>query len=288
MDEREWIEAAHSFRQALLLRDSPVIRYNLAVALIELHALTEAEQLLRGVQRDITTPVDLSQASGIGTYTTTVTLPSTWTASDGAYLTLGDVLDSATVTVNGTKVSVNQADRGRIDLGKTLKPGENTIEVRVATTMFNAVRKSGDGNYQMPAWQNTGLMGPVVLAPYRDTLLNTAADPTDPAPPVPPVPPVVKVATATKLKVTPTTVKVGERARAVVSVSSKSKVVGKVRVLVDGHVYRSPKLSKGRVVFKLPKLKLGRHRIRAVFSGSQTLKGSKSKAVTIKVVRNRR
>ena len=59
VDQREWIEAAHSFRQALLLRDSPVIRYNLAVALIELHALAEAERLLRGVQRDITTPVEV-------------------------------------------------------------------------------------------------------------------------------------------------------------------------------------------------------------------------------------
>lgn len=59
VDAREWSEAAHSFRQALLLRDSPVIRYNLAVALIELHALAEAEQLLRGVQRDVATPVEV-------------------------------------------------------------------------------------------------------------------------------------------------------------------------------------------------------------------------------------
>jgi len=57
VDARAWSEAAHSFRQALLLRDSPVIRYNLAVALIELHALREAEQLLRGVLRDVETPV---------------------------------------------------------------------------------------------------------------------------------------------------------------------------------------------------------------------------------------
>ena len=116
-----------------------------------------------------------------------MTLPSTWTGSDGAYLALGDVLDSATVTVNGTRIAVNQADRGRIDLGRTLKPGENTIEVRVATTMFNAVRKSGDGNYQMPAWQNTGLMGPVVLTPYRDTAPQDQL-PTRPSP-APPVDP---------------------------------------------------------------------------------------------------
>ncbi len=229
--------------------------------------------------RDITAPVDLSQASGVGTYTTTVTLPSTWTSTDGAYLALGDVLDSATVTVNGTEVAVNQADRGRIDLGTNLEPGENTIEVRVATTMFNAVRKSGDGNYQMPAWQNTGLMGPIVLTPYRDTVLKTAADPT-------PVP--VKVATTTKLKVSPTTMKAGKRATAVVTVSSRAKVVGTVRVTVDRKPFRTVKVTNGRAVVKLPKLKVGKHRIGATFNGSTLLKASKSEVVTIKVVRKRR
>jgi hypothetical protein len=41
-------------------------------------------------------------------------------------------------------------------------------------------------------------------------------------------------------------------------------------------------------VFKLPQLKAGKHRIRAVFPGSKTLKSSTSKAVTVKVVRKRR
>lgn len=123
--------------------------------------------------RDIIVPVDLSQSSGVGTYTTTVRLPSTWARDDGAYLSLGDALDSVRVRVNGVEVTTNQADRGQIDLGKNLKAGENSIEVRVATTMFNAVRKAGDSNYQAPAWQGAGLLGPVVLTPYRDTKLET-------------------------------------------------------------------------------------------------------------------
>jgi len=90
--------------------------------------------------RDILTPVDLSQSSGLATYTTSVDLPATWKDTDGAYLSLGDVLDTATVTVNGTQITVNQSDRGRIDLGRTLRPDNNTITVRVATTMFNAAR----------------------------------------------------------------------------------------------------------------------------------------------------
>ncbi|MEU4162942.1 glycosyl hydrolase [Actinoplanes sp. NPDC026670] len=122
--------------------------------------------------REITGAVDLSRSSGIGTYTATVELPATWRSSDGAYLALGDVLDTVTVTVNGMPVVVNQSDRGRIDLGRRLRPGTNTIAVRVATTMFNAVRTTGDSNYQTPDWQRAGLLGPVVLTPYRDTVLR--------------------------------------------------------------------------------------------------------------------
>ncbi|MGW2049900.1 glycosyl hydrolase [Streptomyces sp. NPDC001858] len=121
--------------------------------------------------RDITAPVDLSKSSGIGVYTTTVDLPPTWKNTDGAYLSLGKVLDTATVTVNGKPVTVNQSDRDRVDLGRTLEPGGNTIVVKVATTLFNAVRASGDSNYQTSDWQNTGLMGPITLTPYRDSVL---------------------------------------------------------------------------------------------------------------------
>jgi hypothetical protein len=122
--------------------------------------------------REITGPVDLSSSSGIGTYTTTFELPATWRSTDGAYLALGNVLDTVRVTVNGTAVVVNQSDRNRIDLGTALRAGTNTLVVRVATTMFNAVRTTGDSNYQIPDWQRTGLLGPVVLTPYRDTDLR--------------------------------------------------------------------------------------------------------------------
>ncbi|GAA1057262.1 hypothetical protein GCM10017608_07230 [Agromyces luteolus] len=125
--------------------------------------------------RSITAPVDLSRASGIGTYTTTFDLPSAWTEPDGAYLDLGDVLDTAQVTVNGVQVTVNQSDRSRIDLGTALQAGENTLTVQVATTMFNAVRATGDSNYQLVDWQHAGLRGPIVLTPYRDVVLPKKA-----------------------------------------------------------------------------------------------------------------
>jgi hypothetical protein len=249
--------------------------------------------------RDILTPVNLSQSSGVGTYTATVNLPATWAGQDGAYLDLGAVLDSVQVTVNGTEVAVNQADRSRIDLGKHLEAGDNTVVVRVATTMFNAVRSTGDSNYQMPAWQNTGLIGPVVLTPYRDAGLTSAPDPTttpDPtdtpspsstAMPSPTNPAAVKSATTTTLKVRPGALRADRRARAIVTVASTAGVSGKVRINVDGKAYRTATLTDGKVTIKLPKMKVGKHKVRAKFVGSTTLERSRSGKVILEVIAKR-
>lgn len=142
----------------------------------EAFALTADANGVLGSWRSITAPVDLSRSSGLGAYTTTFELPRSWARADGAYLDLGDVLDTAQVTVNGVEITVDQSDRARIDLGHALRAGENTLTVRVATTMFNAVRAAGDSNYQLMDWQHTGLLGPVVVSPYRDIALPKKAD----------------------------------------------------------------------------------------------------------------
>lgn len=226
--------------------------------------------------RDLAGSVDLSQSSGVGTYTTTLELPATWRAgTDGAYLDLGAVLDSARVTVNGEPVVVNQSDRGRIDLGRTLRAGTNTIAVRVATTMFNAVKKSGDSNYQMPDWQRAGLRGPVSLTAYRDTVVPTAVPPTPPA------------ATTTTLAVTPKKVRSGKRVTAVVAVRSSRAVTGAVQVRVDGRTVRTVALRDGRASVRLPALKVGQHRVSARFVGTTAAKPSTSRTVEVTVVRRR-
>ncbi len=51
-DAGAWPEAADRFQRALEMRDSQVIRYNLAAALSELGRLVEASELLRQVDRD--------------------------------------------------------------------------------------------------------------------------------------------------------------------------------------------------------------------------------------------
>ncbi|GAB2843444.1 glycosyl hydrolase [Actinocorallia aurea] len=105
----------------------------------------------------------LQDVSGVGTYTTTVRLGR----AEGAYLDLGQVTDTFEVTVNGQVLPADQVSR-RIDLAGHLRAGTNTITVRVATTLRNRLRVT-DG---FPAQagrprQPYGLIGPVVLSPYR-------------------------------------------------------------------------------------------------------------------------
>jgi hypothetical protein len=60
-DRDEWADAADAFRRALSLRDSQVIRYNLASALVELGKLVEASELLHTVQADTRVDAALTQ-----------------------------------------------------------------------------------------------------------------------------------------------------------------------------------------------------------------------------------
>jgi hypothetical protein len=121
---------------------------------------------------EITTGPDLGRASGVGTYTATVTMPAGWNRHNGAYLDLGKAVDTVRVEVNGHPVrGINQSDLDRIDLGRRLRPGSNTITVTVSTTLHNAVKATGAATYRLPD-QRTGLLGPVVLTPYAESTLR--------------------------------------------------------------------------------------------------------------------
>ena len=126
---------------------------------------------------------NLTNVGGIGTYTTSFDLLSTWrTGSDGAYLNLGVAVDTVQITVNGRDVTgIDQNDRNEIDLGPYLRPGLNAMKVQVAIPLRNAVAvaPATPATGQVPnsaepigALQggsheaNMGLIGPVVLTPY--------------------------------------------------------------------------------------------------------------------------
>jgi hypothetical protein len=129
-------------------------------------------------------PADnLTNVAGIGTYTTTFTLPSGWlNARAGAYLNVGVAVDTVDSWVNGRRVTgVDQEDRNLLDIGRYLIPGTNTLKIRVATPLRNAVAvaPATPATGQVPnsaesigslqggtKLQDVGLIGPVTITAY--------------------------------------------------------------------------------------------------------------------------
>jgi len=116
----------------------------------------------------------LQDVSGVATYSTVFTLPSTWGGSLGARLELGEVFDSFTVQLNGRSLPpVNQLS-AEGDVTRYLKPGRNELVVRVATTLRNRLRTLDQTQGARPR-QPYGLIGPVRLQPYREMPIGNAA-----------------------------------------------------------------------------------------------------------------
>ncbi|MFD7812874.1 glycosyl hydrolase [Streptomyces sp. NPDC059785] len=111
---------------------------------------------------------ELKDASGVGTYTTTVTLPSSWKKGTGARLGLGQVTDSFSLTVNGTEVPTPNQLSATADIGTYLHAGKNTITVQVSTSLINRLRTLNSALSSRTAQPN-GLVGPVTLTPYSVT-----------------------------------------------------------------------------------------------------------------------
>ena len=81
--------------------------------------------------------------SGVGYYSTTFTLPEGFTAANGVYLDLGKLESSVKVTINGVDASDVNVDRARVDVSDLLQDGENTLEIRLSTTLTNRVLSLG-------------------------------------------------------------------------------------------------------------------------------------------------
>lgn len=117
----------------------------------------------------------LTSESGIGTYTTQVTLPPSWTGQHrGAVLDLGTFEGSVQVSVNGTRVTPDIDPQKPLDVTDLLKPGINTIQIVLATTPFNKAVVSPTTPLTRPAWptsiahgtQTYGLLEDVRILPY--------------------------------------------------------------------------------------------------------------------------
>lgn len=84
----------------------------------------------------------LANASGMGTYRAAFTLGPD-AARAQTIVKLGDVEDSYQLAVNGRDVAGLDPTSGDADVTGLVHPGVNTLTVRVATTLFNAVNGGG-------------------------------------------------------------------------------------------------------------------------------------------------
>ena len=111
--------------------------------------------------------VDLGDVSGVGTYSSTFTLDRGWQDMRGAHLDLGRVVDTVKVTVNGDALApIDPQDLSHVEVGDHLHAGENTITVRVSSTLLNAVRVAPGTEASGRERLDYGLLGPVRLEPY--------------------------------------------------------------------------------------------------------------------------
>jgi hypothetical protein len=87
-----------------------------------------------------------------------------------------------------------------------------------------------------------------------------------------------KADSTTKVKVKPSTPKAGKKVTFVVKVKADVKVTGKVVVKVDGKKYKAT-LKKGKAKVSIKKgLKAGKHKVKATYKGSDTVKRSTDRA----------
>lgn len=114
---------------------------------------------------------ELKNVSGVGTYTYTLNLPNNWnSANNGATISLGQVVDAFTLKVNDKIVPIDQIS-AKVDLGNTLKAGENKIEIRVSTTLNNRLFTLSKAVTDRGIMQEYGLIGPVIFQPYSKAVV---------------------------------------------------------------------------------------------------------------------
>ena len=81
--------------------------------------------------------------SGIGTYTTSFTVADDWSEGDGLLLDLGDIDQTVTVYVNGTKTQAINLNNAVVDISDLVQPGENSLEIQLTTTLNNRLIAMG-------------------------------------------------------------------------------------------------------------------------------------------------
>ncbi|MEU4670977.1 glycosyl hydrolase [Amycolatopsis sp. NPDC023774] len=124
-----------------------------------------------------------ASVSGVGTYSTTFSLPGSWNSSNGAYLNIGSTDGAlAQIWINGKKVPAYDFIAGRIDVSSALKAGTNTIKIEVSSSLRNQMRALGYPN--LPAANSVagavasyGLQGNVSLETFTVAVVEHPGHP---------------------------------------------------------------------------------------------------------------
>lgn len=105
---------------------------------------TETRKVSHAFQLDVLLPwsqiPEIQDASGVGTYSTSFTLPDDWSAMHGARLELGHVGGTCRVSINGTQLPPVDQFSAIVEIGPYVRRGVNRLEVIVATTLNNRLR----------------------------------------------------------------------------------------------------------------------------------------------------
>lgn len=120
---------------------------------------------------------DMLYISGVGEYTTTFTLPEDWSDTTGAYLDVTYGKDQiGEITINGTALDANNAS-DRVDLGGYLVSGENTLTIKLSTTLYARMYATNSGYEGRDFGMGTGFMQPEDPEAFYDGLLSVTLTP---------------------------------------------------------------------------------------------------------------
>ncbi|PYI36062.1 hypothetical protein BP00DRAFT_308050, partial [Aspergillus indologenus CBS 114.80] len=114
----------------------------------------------------------LESASGIGTYRTTVNLSLGLSSNHSGeslavFINFGDVGGSWGLKINNVHVhGVDFLRSAPLEITPYVKNGPNDLEITVATTLWNKLRKTWPAIYGSLEVQKVGLLGPVTLTYY--------------------------------------------------------------------------------------------------------------------------
>src|SRR5262249_49923853 len=119
--------------------------------------------------------------SGTATYTKSIDVPASWLGDAHVWIDLGKVRNLAEVFVNGKSLGILWKQPFRLDVTSALKPGANSLEVKVTNGWANRIIGDRQANvtktytftspkfYKASStlWES-GLLGPVQVVQTRE------------------------------------------------------------------------------------------------------------------------